>query len=740
MIKKLLFLLLLFISSYTWAQDADFFKPDSVRKQLKAVKITTSINVDGLLNEPEWKLAALSSTFIQIEPYQGKAPNYDTRVMALYNQKYLYFGVICKDPLGKKAIMATDLIRDFDYTRHDLVSLSFDAFNDKRNAMVFATNAYGVQRDLLSFDDLYYDVDWDGLWRVRTSRTDSGWVAEIAIPWKTLRYPKTADSIQSWGFNIYRNRRLTNEISAFSPFPRVLSATNMNYAGVLTNLQPPPPTTNIQAVPYFLTSYDHYQNFGPTQIAKSTSAKIGGDLKWAINPNTVLDLTAHTDFAQADADVQVNNITRFSVFFPEKRQFFLENASLFGVNVNQAADGSGGSMRYQPFFSRNIGLDTSGNPIPIVAGGRFVYRSSHLNYGAIAIRQGNYNDAPGTNFFVGRVSENFGDQNRVGALFSVKNQPGASNFETTADGFFRLGQSQSINTILTQSYTTNTGKQGFGGVMQYYNSTNHYKIWWTESVIAKNFDPQMGFVSRSDVIGTTPGMNFYYRGSLLPFKSLLLAFEPGILPELYYTASTGKFAEMDLPVFPVWLNFKSGAYFGYGVEPIRQHLTSVFQPLGVSIAPGDYSYFQHLFYFTTDPSKVVNVAGIFQTGSYFNGHLNSGDFKLQFAPIPYISFTGEYSINHFEGVGEQNTTTTVNLYILQGRFSLNPRLQLTGLFQKNSLNSADNYNLRLSWEFLPLSYVYLIYNRGVNSVMNNMVIQTQTQDHVILKLSYMQQF
>lgn len=454
MIKKLPFLLL-FVSSCALAQDANFFKPNLVRKALKAVKISTFINIDGLLNEPEWNLAGFSSSFSQIEPYQGTAPTYVTLVKVLYNQKYLYFGITCKDPLGKKAIRATDFIRDFDETKHDLASVAIDAFNDKRNAMVFATNAYGVQRDFLSFDDLYYDVDWDGLWEVRTNRTDSGWTAEIAIPWKTLRYPKTADSIQSWGINIYRNRRLSNEISAFSPYPRVFAVTHMDYAGVLTNLQPPPPATNIQVVPYFLTSYDHYTNFGTAEPQHDASIKVGGDLKWAINSNSVLDLTAHTDFAEANADIQVNNITRFSVFFPETRQFFLENASLFGIAVNQSTtDGSGGSMNYQPFFSRSIGLDTSGNPIPIVAGGRFVNRSATLNYGVLAIRQQGANDLPGTNFFVGRISENFGSQDRVGALVSIKNQPGGSNIETTADGFFRLGESNSINAIFTDSYTT----------------------------------------------------------------------------------------------------------------------------------------------------------------------------------------------------------------------------------------------------------------------------------------------
>jgi hypothetical protein len=733
-------LIFLLIAAYTFGQDAEIFKPDPHRREIKAVKITTNLKIDGLLDEPEWALATGASNFIQVDPYQGKPSQFVTIVKVLYNQKYLYVGVVCKDPKGKKAIMATDFMRDFDYTRHDLVNLSFDTFNDLRNAIVFATNAYGVQRDLLSFDDLYYDIDWDGLWSVRTTRSDSGWVAEMAIPWKTLRYPKSADSIQSWGFNVYRNRRLTNEVSAFSPFPRVYSATRMNYAGILTNLQPPPPATNITVDPYILASTNHYTNFGTTEPPSSSSFKYGGDLKWAINPNSVLDLTANTDFAQADVDQEVNNTTRFNVFFPEKRQFFLENASLFGVQVTMNGDAAGGSMHYQPFNSRTIGLDTSGNPIPIVGGGRFVYRSATMNYGAMAIRQQGYDGGPPTDFFVGRFSQNLGSQDRIGGLVTLKEQPGAANIESTVDGFFRMGESNSINAMATQSTTTNTGQKGFGGIVQYFNNTNSHEIWLTESVFTKNFDPQLGFISRTDVIATTPGINYFYRGSLLPFKSFLLAYSPGTLPELYYTASTGKFSEADVPIFPVWFNFKDGGSIGWGVESVWQHITTTFSPLNVNIGPGNYRYFNQQVYFQTDPSKMLNAQVAYTNGTYFNGRLISGDYKVQFAPIPYISFQGEFNRNHFQGVGINDTYTTINLYILQARLALNPRLQLTGIYQKNSLNNSNSYNLRLSWEFSPLSYVYFIYNRGVNGELTVPPAQAQIEDHIIFKVSYLQQF
>lgn len=736
MIRKLPFLFL-FITSGLFAQNTEFFEPDSIKKEIHAVPITSYLHINGLLNEPEWELTKPSPEFIQIEPHQNKKPTYETHVKVVYNRRYLYFGIVAHDSSGKKTIRATDFKRDFDSRQHDLVSLAFDAFNDKRNAMSFVSNAYGVQRDLLSFDDLYYDIDWNGLWQVRTNRTDTGWAAEIAIPWQTLRYPKTTDTIQSWGFNVYRNRRLTNEITAFSPYPRSFTSLRMDYAGILTNLRPPPPKSNIRIQPYVLTSYDRYHGYDSSIKPKTTSSKIGGEVKWAISPNAVLDVTANTDFAQVDADQQVNNVTRFSVFFPEKRQFFLENASLFGVGVAPMDDGSGGSMRLQPFFSRRIGLDDNGNSIPIDAGSRFVYRSSKINYGAIVMRQRQEGNAPATNFFVGRFSENFGAQNRVGGLMTVKNSAKGTNVVSTIDGFFRLGGSHSLNTMVMHSTSTNTGKQGFAGVAQYYYSTLKTKIWWVQSVVTKNFNPEAGFVSRTDVIGTTPGANWYYRGKLLPFKKIIRAFEPGFTPEFYHQASTGKWLERQLMVFPLWINFQSGAYIGYTVNRTFQRLIEPFQPLGVTIKMDDYNYTRQGFWFSSDPSKTVNLFGTFYWGNYFNGKLTSTDVQMQFAPIPHISITAHFNRNQFFNVGQMQTTAIIDLYSLQARLALNPRVQLTAFYQKNSENSSHNHNIRFSWEYKPLSYIYLVYNHiGFNTLQR----QKLYEDHIIAKVSYLKQF
>ena len=733
--KKIAAGLLLF-SSYCHSQDAGIFKPDSVKKEIIATKITTSLRIDGNLDEAEWKLAKPSPDFLQIEPLQGQAPNHKTETKVLYNKQYLYVGIIAHDSGGKKAIRATDFKRDFSIRSHDQVGISIDGFNDHRNAMAFTTNAYGVQRDLLVFDDILTDLDWDGLWKVRTTRTDTGWISEIAIPWQTLRYPKSTDSIQQWGFNVMRNRRLTNEISAFSPYPRSFSFTRMAYAGVLKNLQPPLPKTNIRIQPYVLSSIDRYKNFPASTKPAQDKFRAGGDIKWAINPNNILDLTFNTDFAQADADRQVNNVTRFSVFFPERRQFFLENASLFGTGVAPAEDFSGGNMRIQPFFSRRIGLDGAGNPIPLDAGGRYVFRSLKRNFGALIMRQRKNDITPGTNFFVGRYAENIGKQSRIGGLVTIKNNINGTNVVGAIDGFFRLGESHSINTMFIRSANSKGGKDGFAGFAQYYFTNNQLKIWWTQTLVTKNFDPAMGFVSRSDVIGTTPGLYWYYRGNKLPFRKWIRAFEPGIITEIYHQASTGKLLERQININPIWFNFQDGSYVGYLVNPTFQRLTDPFAPVGIAISAGTYNYVRHQFLFNTDPSKIISLNGSLEFGSYFNGRLNSRNMTLRFSPIPHFSLSAQFNQNYFKNVGDNKETKKADLYSITGRFALNPRLQLIGFYQKNSLNDLSNYNIRLSWEYQPLSYIYFVFNhRGFDNVQQ----KRQTEDHVIVKLSYLRQ-
>jgi len=716
------------------AQDAEVFPPPREKRQVEALPIVGNLRVDGRLTEDFWQRAPRYSGFTQVEPRQGEPASQQSFLRILYNRNFLYFGIFAADSLGRKALRANDFKRDFNFNSHDLVALAFDGFNDNRNAMALTMNPYGVQRDLLAFDDLYYDADWDGVWRVRTNRTDSGWYAEVAVPWQTLRYPRGQDTLQSWGFNMIRVRRYTNESSALSPFPRVFSALRMAYSGKLSGLQPPPPRSNIRLQPYLLGSLDRYSE--ETGIPGRQAVKAGGELKWALSPSAVLDLTLNTDFAQADVDRQINNVTRFSVLFPERRQFFLENASLFGVGGGPSPDFSGGFMRIQPFFSRRIGLDEQGNPIPIDFGSRYVFRSLRRNAGVMAIQQRGRNGEDPTRYYIGRFSQNLGEQHRIGVLAAYRQRPQGGHATGVVDGFFRLGQAHSLNTMWVNTYNSGDGKSGYAGYAQYFHSTNQYKIWWTQSIVHKDFQPELGFISRTDVVGTTPGINFFYRGKRLPFRKYIRAYEPGLNVEIYHQASTGKLIERQVNIWPMFLNFQRGGFIGYGAYITYQHLTEPFEPLGVRIAAGTYRYARSQIFFRTDPSKMLNVLLDFNWGAYFNGKLQAIDLSLQFAPVPHFSLQGRLNRNAVRRLGESTVTETVDLVSIEGRLALNPRLQLIGFYQQNAGNDSRNYNIRLSWEFQPLSFLFLIVNG--NRLQLTDWLQRREQ-HAILKMSYLRQ-
>lgn len=722
------------------------FAPDSIRKTVEALPIDQLLTIDGLLNEPSWNGAKPISDFFQVNPNQGEPLYTRTEVRLLTNKQYLYIGVINYDTLGRRALRAPNFKRDFEVDGHDVFGVVIDGFNDSRTAMGFLTNPYGAQRDLLSVDDLVQDVDWDGLWRVRTTRQSYGWIAEMAIPWQSLRYKPINDGEQSWGINFFRNRRITNEQSVWSPYPRSFSPYRMSYAGRLAGIKPPPPSPNIRLQPYLLATRDVVKPNSSPSIADQ-ALKIGGEIKWAINPNSVLDVTVNTDFAQADVDRQVNNLSRFSVMLPERRPFFLENASLFSPGLVPVGGLSGaitgGSMTIRPFFSRTIGLltlsDGTSRPVPISVGARYVYRSSTRNIGGLMMRQQSTDVSPLTDYGVFRYTQNIGKQNRIGALATLKNrysQPGVEGYQhgvVALDGFFRFSPTFSYQTMVSTSFGNRNGVSGYH---QFFYRSNQGVAWLTQSIVTKDFVPEMGFVSRTDVMATTPGFYLANRGRWLP--SFIREFNPGLYIELYHKLSTKRLQEMQVVVNPIWVTTQKGGGFGFFVKPIVQRLDEEDKrPLGINLATGVYQYVRYSLAVLTDPSQKISGQLIAETGPYYDGQLNYVQGSLRISPVPHLAIKADLEINQFKHVGIDQYAGTVKLVGLESRMAINPRLQLISFFQRNTYNESNAWNIRLSWEYKPLSFLYLIYNQGDYS---QVLTGAQKEQHLVGKLSYLKQF
>ena len=726
--------LFLFISFCSFSQEV--FSPISPRKEFKPLKIERSLRADGYLDELEWSTAPSSFLEFQVGPFQGNKASFSSQVKMLYNHQFLYVAAILKDTIGKNGYRAPNLKRDYTFVENDLFGIAIDGFNDKRNALVLQSNAYGAQRDLLAFDDRQFDIDWDGLYRVRTHRSDSSWVAEFAIPWQTLRYPKTdGTKAQDWGINFFRVRRASNELAVWSPHPRSMSPLRMEYAGKLNGIIPPPPTaTNIRFIPYLLQVSGNSQG---TEIGNSITDefKAGGEIKWVVSPTSVVDFTFNTDFAQADVDLQVNNISRFSVFFPERRQFFLENASLFSSGLAPVNEVIGGSMYIQPFFSRTIGLDANVNPIAITAGSRFVYRSEKRNLGGIFMRQGEGDGDPYANFFVGRYSENFGKQNRIGILATSKSSPTSVQSTGAVDAFIRFNDKFSFNGMGTITQDSQSGDQGLAEYTQFLYNTNFFSAYWTQTLVSKNYNPAMGFVSRRDILSNSQGFEFNVRGNWLP--SFIRNWGPGIYTEVYHSLTTGKIIEQRALSGPLWFELQNGGILGGYVEASVQNLEDTFSPVGIDIKPGSYSYFRKGFFLASDPSAKYSGSTEYGWGGFFNGTLQNVNTKFRLAPIPHVNLGLSWNWNKFENMGAARETKEVNLLILETRLAINPRLQLIGFYQKNSTDNLNSFNMRLSWEYQPLSYVYLVFNslnyQGTDTTQ-------QKQQSFLAKLSYLKQF
>lgn len=733
---RITFLGFFLFASYTYcfAQDGVVFDPQTPLKEISGQKIIENINVNGRLDESSWSQAPLATGFFKQFPNQGGKPKFDTQVKILYNKKNLYFGFFCPDSLGKKAVRVPNLERDFDWGNNDIMSVNFDPFNDKRSTTVFQTTPYSSQRDLQVYDDSFFDVEWDAYWKVRTSRTDTGWVAEMQIPWSTLRYPEGEK--QDWGIQFVRKTRRLGEQSSWSPHPRSFSPYRMTYAGVLKGIEPPAPSTNIRIQPYLLTDYNSKFENG-ILISDKFSPKIGGEIKWAITPQTVLDVTFNTDFAQADVDRQVQNLTRFSVLFPERRQFFLENATLFNL----------GSKFNQPFFSRKIGLSQSGSPIGLDAGVRLVSRNAKQNFAVLLVRQkrSEENTLGATNFGVLRYSKNLGKQNRFGTMITFQNteaafgETGVNNATFSADVFVRISNPFSWNFMLTKSQSSAAGGDGFTAISNFQFTNNNWSAFLNQSIISKEYNPSMGFVYATNLINTNFGGYHIARPKWKP--KFIRQMDPGVYVDIFHRASDGKFQQAELTLFPIYIIANTGNRFIMQAVPTWQIVDEAFKIVGINIKHGKYFYTSYQFSYSSDQSKAFSFKLSSDNGRFYNGKLYSSSGEIRYSPLPNIAAKLSYTRNNFNEVGEKQESKVTHLISPEIRLSLNPRLQLTSFYQHNSAAIRDVWNVRFAWEFQPLSFLYLVYNNTAQQFNNDLKrFDTTRNEQSIAKITYLKQF
>ena len=646
----------------------------------------------------------------------------------MFDKKYIYIGTYCRDTTGKKNIRVQDFRRDFEYFENDLFGVAFDPFNKKRNATAFQTNPYGALRDLQVFDDNVFDREWDALWNVRSYITDSGWACEMAIPWKTLRYPKQKKDSTVWGINFVRIARKSNEASAFPGYPRSFDSYRMGYVALVKGIEPPPPSTNIQINPYWVNQLNSKTENGVKQLNNYTS-KFGGDIKYSPTAHSTLDVTFNTDFAQADADRQVNNLTRFSVFFPERRQFFLENAGIFSV---------GNENIYQPFFSRRIGLDDNGNPIPIDAGLRYTDKNAKYSIGAIYVHQRKSNVSLASDNSIVSFIKNYGNQNNIGILVTNKieenNDSIKANINSTISitGLNRITDKLSLNYSISRSKTTGSIKDdGFATNTSLAYTSNSFAWVWNTGIVSKTYNPQLGFLIRNDFVKNFLDIYLVKRTQKW-FPKFIRSWEPGVTIDFYQNTNNLKLQEGFIGFYPLFFLFNNGAKFVTTLQLNWQNLTSNFNPIGIDIAAGNYQYNSINANFSSDQSSKFSYSADVTTGGYYNGKITTLNSNIRCAPTPKVAANISYETNTLTAVGKNKENLKTQLITPNIRMALNPRVQLNVFYQYNTATQRSRWNARFSWEYKPLSYIYLVFNENKTTGFK--------QDQTIAKINYIKQF
>ena len=709
------------VTSIALAQDV--FPPPDTPARYQAVLTQEPIVVDGRLDEPVWQRADPVTEFVQKDPDQGQPISHRTVVRVAYDEAALYIAAICYQP--RKSARVQNLRRDFSYDENDLFGIAIDGFLDQRNAVAFQATPYGSQRDMEVIDSSEFNPNWDARWNVKTRIEDDHWVAEMAIPWRNLRYPSGADRL---GVIFARNIRSLNEKTSAPAVPRVFTIYRMAYEGVLEGISTPPPTTNLQFNPYTLV-----QQLDNSAGDENTDFDVGGEAKWAISQSTVLDLTVNTDFAQADVDRQVVNLDRFSVFFPERRQFFLENANVFNASVTNWI---------RPFFSRRIGLDDAGNPLPLDGGLRLTSRSSRQEFGMLAMHQPARGESPASSFGIARYSRNVAGQSRVGGMVTWRRDDDLNtnavslasedNVTLTVDGLWRPQQSYGVQAMVSTSHDDANG-DGVGSQLWAFYENNLIYVGLLE-YFNKDYDPGIGLeILDTNYMMHSPAVSFDIRSAWLP--SYIRSFNPGVEAYIFQDSDDGDLLFGYAPIRPFRVYFQNGAQIGAFVEPNWQRLEDSFFPVGIEIAPGDYDYTRYRVEVESDQSAFLAGGIEIETGDYFDGELTTYTLSARYAPSPYFEATADVELNQIRGLGVQQSDIDTELYGLNLRVALSPQLQFATFYQRNTANQTSTWNARLAWEYRPLSYLYVVYNRNEADRLDQAFRETGEQ--IIAKFTYL---
>ena len=681
----------------------------------QATVVSTPPLIDGRLDEEVWKTATAFDGFIQRESREGEPSTERTEVRMLTDGQALYIGawLYDREPQG---IVAGEKLRDVQLTNSDYFAIILDTYLDKQNGFVFATTPAGVEYDgqvtregeggavqqtgqsRVQTGALGgFNLNWDGSWKVATSTDSNGWYAEFRIPFSTLRYGGGAQQV--WGMNMARSIRRKNEESLWSFVPRQFSLYRLSRAGTLGGLTVP--VRRVATVtPYALSS--NTRTFAVDNAYRHPT-EFGIDAKYGLTPSLTLDLTYNTDFAQVEVDEQRTNLTRFPLFFPEKRTFFLENAGIFSAGTPQAAD---------LFFTRRIGIDSLGNPVSIRGGGRISGRIGGATVGLLQIVTDKASATqPGNSYSVARVTKELGRRSRVGLIGVQRLGLGDSgpdhNRTYGVDG--RLGLSDAVTVDWWGGKTQTPGKGrddlGFSTFAGYTTRD------WSNSLrivqVGRDFNPEVGFLNRAGGYRYLEGIAM--RLVRRPTWTNVRQWNPHVSYRGYYGLDN-YFQSGQVHFDLTEVTFNNGGRFGPEVNWYHEGLQAPFTiARGVTLPAGNYNFFVYGFDWDTDPSRSFSLVSRGDFGPFYNGIKNGG--RVQFTYRKGAAFTSSLVLDYNDVRLDQGNFTRTLIGARMG-YNFTPKVFLNSLVQFNNQARAWTANARFGWLNTAGTGLFVVFNDG----------------------------
>ena len=681
--------------------------PDG-RRAVQAVELVTPVALDGSLDDEAWASVEPTGGFVQAEPNEGQPSTEATEVRVGFDREALYIAVYCRDT-DAGSVIVNDIRKDFPQGEQDSFEVLLDTFADRRNGFVFITNPEGARSDTqIANEGREVNTSWDAVWRVAAKKHEDGWSAEMRIPFKTLRF-EPGDGTE-WGVNFARRIRRKNEVSYWSPVPRAYSIYRASQGGTLVGLPNVDQGRNLRIKPFLVA--------GTTRATGGASfdpdADVGLDVKYGVTPALTLDLTVNPDFAQVEADEQQVNLTRFSLFYPEKREFFLENSGIFyfgDIPRNQRQP-----SRFRPpeedlllFFSRRIGLTDQGEQIPIIGGARLTGRAAGFGIGVMSMQTGDTDALPTTNYTVLRARRDVLRNSDVGAIFMNRqsNVSGDYNRVVGADANFRFLRYLSWNSFFAKSETPGRsgGDLAWKTSLGWEDSFHHYQ--YSILNIDEDFTADIGFVRRTGV------RKHFVDAGVRPRPAWLRKFG---FREFHPHTRLSRYTDLDnteVTTNDHWaasLQFERGGFIEYAVNPRLDTLTAPFrvQPT-VAIPAGQYRWNEYQLTVELDRSRMISGSATITNGGFWDGTQNSQ--RIALVVKPSYRFLVDVAMQRNDiTLRTPSAVFTTKLVAVRTAYSFSTNMFLDSLLQYNSDVRQFNANVRFNIIHRPLSDLFVVFN------------------------------